>query len=137
MSLRKSKTIDFMGRKVQVWELTVPEVHAFLQKMRTTAEEMQKWLRERRSNPDAPEPATEQQHVLDLLMDSSMPFELVIKCVPELTEADLCSGDVAFSDLAPLYHAVEEVNPFFMRMADKVMRTNPWSNQDQQQTAKT
>ena len=60
-------------------------------------------------------------HVLDALMDSSLPFELVLKCVPELSEADLCEGDVSPSQLAPLYAAVEEVNPFFMRMAAKVL----------------
>lgn len=119
--MRKSKTIDFRGRRIQVWELTVPEVDAFMQRMRAAGEEMKAFLRERRSNPEAKEPAQAIPHVLDALMDSSLPFELVLKCVPELSEADLCEGDVSPSQLAPLYAAVEEVNPFFMRMAAKVL----------------
>ena len=119
--MRKSKTISFMGRNVQVFELTVPEVAAFLQKMRTAGEEMKAYLRERKNNPDTVEPKAAVPHVLDALMDSSMPFELVLKCVPALSEEDLCGGELSPSDLQPLYAAVEEVNPFFMRMAGKVL----------------
>ena len=124
MSLRKTKTVEFMGRRVTVQELDVAQVAEFFRFVREQARLADEWMRRLKTDPDAPQPegyASYEPHALDILMGSRIPFAQVLQCVPDLTEADLCAPGVSASDLDPLYRAVEEVNPFFLRAGNNVM----------------
>ena len=126
MGLRKTKTIEFMGRHVVVQELDVAQVAEFFRFVREQARLAEEWMGCLAKDPDAPRPAgyePYEPHTLDILMGSRIPFAQVLRCVPELTEADLCGPGVSASDLEPLYKAVEEVNPFFLRAGNSVMET--------------
>lgn len=120
MSLRKTKTVQFMDRQITVYELTMPQVDAFLQTVRAQADVFGRYLQELKNNPAATPPAGYQPHTLDILMGGKIPFPQVLQCLPELTEADLMAEGVSASDLAPIYQAVEDVNPFFIKAGENV-----------------
>lgn len=121
MSLRKTKTVEFMGRRVVVQELDVAQVAEFFSFVRMQAQQAEDYLRRLKTDPDADPVPGYEPHTLDILMGSRIPFAQVLQCVPDLTEADLCAPGVSASDLDPLYRAVEEVNPFFLRAGNTIM----------------
>ncbi len=97
------------------WELDVGDVLAYLDKAEKEAKTVRQVLHIIREKGCVPEdcdlPAP---HPLDRYMGSFMPFELVLKTVPDLERGELLQG-VTASELNVLYEAVEETNPFFSK----------------------
>lgn len=94
-----SKTVSFNGRDIEVHEVTVAQVEAWEKALGQTD--------------------TKDLHMLDRIMGKSMPISGVRLCVPELTDDDL---GVAPSEIAKLYDAVEEVNPFFLEYVERMAK---------------
>ncbi len=60
-------------------------------------------------------------HSLDLLMDSDLPFELVLASTGE-PESFFVSADIMPSDMVGVYEAVEKANPGFAAMAARLAK---------------
>ncbi len=94
--MKKTKTIEFNGRKLTVNELTVAQV--------------EEWIESQKKD----EPV---MHTLDLLMGRKLPVSVIRQAVPDLTEDDL---KVAPSELVALYDEVESVNSFLSEMSARM-----------------
>lgn len=118
--MSKSKAVSFADRTITVHELDVAAVIEFLAGAEEEAARVERILSLVSKGKTLPEgESLPLPHPLDRLMDSPLPFELILKCVPELTEGDLTVG-VTASQLQPVYKAAEECNPFFVKMANKL-----------------
>jgi hypothetical protein len=92
--MKKSKIIQFDGQEVTVKELTVEEIADCMDAV-----------------------ASGQVDTLDLLFDGRLPSEAVVRCAG-IPRADLSKP--APSALEPLWQAVEETNPFFLKMLKRM-----------------
>jgi hypothetical protein len=97
MTIRKEKQFDFNGKTLKAEELTAVQIDEW----RTSLDA------EKGVAPPLP----------DMLLNRSIPLSAVRLAVPDLTDADL---GAAPSELAKIYDAVEEVNPFFLKMTENM-----------------
>ncbi len=86
------------GREIVAKELSVLEVDNLFKKIRSDDYEL---------------------HNLDLLIDSDLPFDLVLASTGE-PEESFVSASVMPSDLVDVYKAVEKANPGFAAMAARL-----------------
>ena len=93
MSIRKEKEFECNGKTMKAFELTALQID--------------EWRRGLSADQVA------EPHVADLLMNRTVPVSAVRLSVPELVDEDLQGAP---SELAKIYDAVEEVNPFFLTM---------------------
>lgn len=95
--MRKTKTTKFDGKEITVKELTVKDISRLLSSFDTDAE----------------------MHPVDLLFNDSFPA-LGISMSTGLTLDDL-QGDIAPSDLDLLITEVKNINPFLVKLIQKLL----------------
>lgn len=94
---RKTKSIQFNGRNLVVYEITVAQIV--------------EWEESITGGDDVT------IHLLDKIMNKSLPVSGLRLCAPELTSDDL---QIAPSEIEQVYDAVEEVNPFFIKHVENM-----------------
>ncbi len=99
--MKKSKTITFRDKEITAHELTVHQVQTLLEKIEARTTE-----------------GFGHDFVLSALMDRDLPAEALSMAIPVLTAAEW--QDAAPSELTALYDAAEELNPFLLKMYQKM-----------------
>ena len=97
--MHKTKQVTFNKKSITIHELTVHQVDSWQQSL--TESEGGK------------------THILDNLMGRALPVSVIRMSAPELTDEDLLTAP---SELEKIYDAVEEVNPFLSKMAERMAR---------------
>ncbi|PHR26548.1 MAG: hypothetical protein COA36_11750 [Desulfotalea sp.] len=96
--MNKTKKITLNGRNITVNEVTVAQIEEWEEALLNT------------ENVEV--------HILDKMMNRSLPVSAIRICVPDLTDEDLL---VAPTEIENVYDAVEEVNPFFLKYVEQMV----------------